>query len=205
MTDAGQCGVRVLGTPHSHKLRGATNEVAKVTNGLPTVRSDVQLGRTTGSPTGCEPYGDGASIVVVGVTTDQGGRESRLQGEGRQAFSTTKMGRYAGWGGTRDAERRNRPRGHRNGGNSEVGKSMLESRMMRKHPVRFGEGPKEKGCSHSTSPLAYSTTEHLQQNLEQAMVGPLSPRYLCRGDAPAARCTRGIRALALLVVSAAPH
>ena len=38
---AGQGGARVMGAPYSHKLRGATNEVAKVTNGLPTVRSDV--------------------------------------------------------------------------------------------------------------------------------------------------------------------
>ena len=83
MTDAGQGGARVMGAPYSHKLRGATNEVEKVTNGLPTVRSDVQPGRTTRSPTGCEPYGDGASIVAVGVTPDQGGRESRPQGKGR--------------------------------------------------------------------------------------------------------------------------
>ncbi len=95
MTDAGPCDARVLGAPHSHKLRGAANEAAKVTNGPPTVRSDVQPGRTTRSPTGREPYGDGASIVVVGVTTDQGGRESRPQGKGRQVFSTTKPGRSA--------------------------------------------------------------------------------------------------------------
>ncbi len=95
MTNAGQCGARVLGAPHSHKLRGATIEVAKVTNGLPTVRSDVQPRRTTRLPTGCEPYGNGASIVVVGVTTDQGGREIRLQGKVRQVFSTTTTGRYA--------------------------------------------------------------------------------------------------------------
>src|SRR5207244_795413 len=41
----------------------------------------VTLGRTTrtnaGSPTGCEPQGDGVPVVVVGVTTHQGGRESR--------------------------------------------------------------------------------------------------------------------------------
>ena len=55
MTDAGQCGARVLGAPHSHTLRGAANEAAKGTNGLPTVRSDVQPGRTTRSPTGREP------------------------------------------------------------------------------------------------------------------------------------------------------
>ena len=40
----------------------------------------VTLGRTTGtnvgSPTGCEPYGDGGLVVVAGVTTCRGGRES---------------------------------------------------------------------------------------------------------------------------------
>ena len=95
MTDAGQGGARVLGTPPSHTFRGAANAAAKVTNGLPTVRSDVQLRRTTRLPTGCEPSGNGASIVVVEVTTGQGGRESRLQGEVRQVFSTTMTGRYA--------------------------------------------------------------------------------------------------------------
>jgi group II intron reverse transcriptase/maturase len=34
-----------------------------------------------GSPAGREPYGDGLLIVVVGVTTHQGEREVRLQGE----------------------------------------------------------------------------------------------------------------------------
>jgi len=37
---------------------------------------------TAGSPMGREPYGDGNSIVVGGVTPTQGGRESRPQGEG---------------------------------------------------------------------------------------------------------------------------
>ncbi len=59
------------------------------------MRSDVPPRRTTRSPTGREPYGDGASIVVVGVTTDQGGRENRLQGEGRQVFLTLMTERYA--------------------------------------------------------------------------------------------------------------
>ena len=35
-----------------------------------------------GSPNGREPYGDGGPVVVAGVTTCQGGRESRPQGEG---------------------------------------------------------------------------------------------------------------------------
>ena len=30
---------------------------------------------------GREPYGDGVPVVVAGVTTRQGGRESRPQGE----------------------------------------------------------------------------------------------------------------------------
>ena len=33
----------------------------------------------------------------------------------------------------------------------------LESRMLRKWPVLFGEGPTEKGWLTSTSPAAYST------------------------------------------------
>src|SRR6266508_2417970 len=50
----------------------------------------VTLGRMTetyaGSPTGCEPYGDGEPIVAVGVTPHQGVRESRTQGEVAQVI-----------------------------------------------------------------------------------------------------------------------
>src|ERR1700674_2207423 len=59
----------------------------------------VTLGRTTrtnaGSPAGCEPQGDGVPTVVVGVTTHQGGRESRLQGEGAQVTGYPTTVRYA--------------------------------------------------------------------------------------------------------------
>jgi len=52
----------------------------------------VTLERTTetnvGSPTGCEPYGDGGPVVVAGATPGQGGRESRPQGEGGQVIRT---------------------------------------------------------------------------------------------------------------------
>src|SRR5215472_4504466 len=41
-------------------------------------------GTNVGSPEGREPYGDTGAVVVVRVTTRQGGRESRPQGEGRQ-------------------------------------------------------------------------------------------------------------------------
>ncbi len=35
-----------------------------------------------GSPKGRESYGDGGLVVVAGVTTRQGIRENRMQGEG---------------------------------------------------------------------------------------------------------------------------
>src|SRR3954468_2782482 len=37
-------------------------------------------GTNAGSPTGRESYGDGGPVVVAGVTTGQGGRESRPHG-----------------------------------------------------------------------------------------------------------------------------
>ena len=44
---------------------------------------------------GREPYGDGVLIVVVRFTPHQGGRESRLQGEGAQVTGCLMAGRYA--------------------------------------------------------------------------------------------------------------
>src|SRR3954463_7646512 len=40
----------------------------------------VQRRRTTRSPTGREPHGDGVPVLVAGVTTCQGGRENRTAG-----------------------------------------------------------------------------------------------------------------------------
>ena len=37
------------------------------------------------------------------------------------------------------------------------GQELLESRVMRKYHARFGGGPGEKGCTRSTSPVAYPT------------------------------------------------
>ena len=54
----------------------------KEMSGAPKSRSDVQQGRTRDQPSGRESQGDGMPVVVVGVTTHQGGRESRPQGEG---------------------------------------------------------------------------------------------------------------------------
>ena len=48
-----------------------------------------------GSPTGRESYGDGGPVVVAGVTTGRGVRESRNQGEGGQVIGHLRVGRYA--------------------------------------------------------------------------------------------------------------
>lgn len=52
----------------------------------PTFRSTRTTRTNVGSPTGRESYGDGGLVVVAGVTTCQGGRESRPQGEADQAI-----------------------------------------------------------------------------------------------------------------------
>jgi hypothetical protein len=52
-------------------------------------------GTNVGSPMGRESYGDGGLVVVAGVTPGQGGRESRLQGEGGQVIGHHQVGRYA--------------------------------------------------------------------------------------------------------------
>jgi hypothetical protein len=48
-----------------------------------------------GSPKEREFYGDGGSVVVVGVATYQGERESRSQGQGSQVIGHFSAGRYA--------------------------------------------------------------------------------------------------------------
>jgi hypothetical protein len=67
----------------------------KEMSGAPKSRSDVQQRRTRDQPSGRELQGDGVPIVVVGATTHQGGRESRLQGEGAQVTGYPSTGRYA--------------------------------------------------------------------------------------------------------------
>jgi hypothetical protein len=79
-------------------LHGAGHRPARVVkemNGRPTSRSIRTTKTNAGSPTGREPYGDGVPIVVVGVTSHQGGRESRPQGEGAQVIATSSDERYA--------------------------------------------------------------------------------------------------------------
>ena len=56
----------------------------KEMSGAPKSRSIRITATNVGSPTGREPHGDGGLVVVAGVTTGHGGRESRPQGEGGQ-------------------------------------------------------------------------------------------------------------------------
>jgi hypothetical protein len=67
----------------------------KEMSGTPTSRSDVQQGRTRDQSSGREPQGDGVLVVVVGVASHQGGRESRPQGEGAQVTGHRRAARYA--------------------------------------------------------------------------------------------------------------
>jgi group II intron reverse transcriptase/maturase len=67
-----------------------------VTNGFEDKQAlsalNVQLDRNSGLPTGRKAHGNGASIVLVGVTTYQGAWESQVQGEGRQVLQRVKEG-----------------------------------------------------------------------------------------------------------------
>jgi hypothetical protein len=72
-------------------LRGAGRcpvRVFKEMSWPPTFRSTRTTGTNEGSPTGRESYGDGGLVVVVGVASGQGVRESRTQGEAGQVTGT---------------------------------------------------------------------------------------------------------------------
>ena len=67
----------------------------------------VRLDRNSGLPTRGNPHGNGASIVLVGVTIYQGAWESQVQGKGRQALQRVKEGAKA-----RDANYQHYPGTH---------------------------------------------------------------------------------------------
>jgi hypothetical protein len=105
MTPTGSMSVLLLSpllasAPRAHGCNGSAAIVrgvsvrlmkpGKRTNGTPKPRYHVQQQRTTGSPTGREPYGDGVSIVAKGVPLAR-------SSEGKQVTTTTRKR------GTRDA------------------------------------------------------------------------------------------------------
>src|SRR3954454_22628421 len=65
-------------------------------SGPPKFRSIRTTGTNVGSPTGRESYGDGGLVVVAGVATCQGVRESRKQGEGGQVTRARTTGEVRG-------------------------------------------------------------------------------------------------------------
>ncbi len=79
------CSFAAEGNLSSENLVNAT---AHATNGPLRHPDNVPHDCTAGSPTRREAYGDGAAIVVGGVTTTQGDRESRSQGEVQQELRT---------------------------------------------------------------------------------------------------------------------
>lgn len=64
-------------------------------NGMLKSRYYVHRGRTRDHLRGEVPYGDGGPVVVAGVTSCQGGRESRPQGQGGQAVRMFEPWGYA--------------------------------------------------------------------------------------------------------------
>ena len=67
----------------------------KEMSGTPKSRFVVQQGRTWDRLRDASPIGDGGLIVVAGVTSGRGGRESRPQGKGGQVTGHSNAARYA--------------------------------------------------------------------------------------------------------------
>ena len=82
-----------------------------VTNGLEDKQAlsalHVQLDRNSGLPKGRKAHGNGASIVLVGVTPYQGAWESQVQGKGKQVLQRVQEGVKA-----RDANDQHHPGTH---------------------------------------------------------------------------------------------
>ena len=121
--------------------------IGKEMNGLPTSCSDVRQRRTAGWPTAGDRQGHGVPVVVVGVTSHQGGQERWLQGKGAQVVTTDTPSRYA---------KCESPKGWYRSSSLE-GCDHWKAQCGDKSHAAFGEGLTEKDCSRSTSPAAYST------------------------------------------------
>ena len=121
----------------------------------------------------------GGPVVVAGVTTRQGGRESRLQGEGDQVTDVRESGR------SRDAGRRN-------------GADVVVPRQAR---------PPLKGCPAAVQPAVYFCLRaHLRQPWRDAPCGPRrsAPRA-CRWPGSGASLRAAPRALPVPAGEALPY
>ena len=95
VTGAGPATASYSGRRNLQGTERCLTKAFKATNETPKSRYIRATETNVGSPTGREPHGDGVPVVVVGVATHQGGRESRPQGQGAQATGYPKAGRYA--------------------------------------------------------------------------------------------------------------
>ena len=91
--------------------------------------------RTAGSPTGREPYGDGAPILVGGATPTHGGWENQLQGKGGQGLLLARR---------REVCECREPNDSPSYARENPVNEVLESRMTLTCHVRFGGGLLEK-------------------------------------------------------------
>ena len=109
---------------------------------------------TRDAPPRREPQGNGVPIVVVGVTTYQGGREDRSQGEGAQMVAMQSPC------GTRNAKSQSGTAYHL----SPLGNKLdcWRARVIRKRSRFVGRVATGKGLvQDGTSPVAYSTSDIL--------------------------------------------
>jgi hypothetical protein len=107
-------------------------------------------------PTSC--HGHGARVVVVGVTTHQGGREGRPQGEDWQVLGANEKG------GIRDGERRNWTNAHRLRGSSTGERRVRKPTCV----VRGRAGGKRRCESYLACGLSYYALSY--RDLEEMMV-----------------------------------
>ena len=102
-----------------------------------------------GSPVGREPYGDGVPVVVAGVATCQGVRESRKQGEGGQVTRGQDDREVRGM---RNAETVVGVHRERHGAYETVAGEPVAGTTG---TAGSGRGPLEKDLITGTSPAAY--------------------------------------------------
>jgi Domain of unknown function (DUF4277) len=95
VTGAVSCIGMVMWPVHLRDAERFPVRELKEMSGTPKSRSTRMARTNVGSPKGREPYGDAGPVVVAGVTSCQGGREGRPQGEGGQVTGCSRARRHA--------------------------------------------------------------------------------------------------------------